>query len=76
LVAIEGLRVTRDNLDKLLLAAGQGVEVEVHVFRRDELRAYRVRLAPAPLDTCEFWFLADAPAEAHRRRAAWLGPSR
>ena len=74
LVAIEGLRVTRDNLDKLLLAAGQGVEVEVHVFRRDELRAYRVRLAPAPLDTCEFWLLADAPAEAHRRRAAWLRP--
>ena len=74
LVAIDGLRVTRDNLDKLLLAAGEGMEIEVHAFRRDELQVRRVRLAPAPLDTCELWLLEDALEESHQRRIAWLGP--
>ncbi len=74
LVACDGLRVTRDNLDQLLLAAGQGMEVEIHAFRRDELQSRRVRLAPAPLDTCELWLLEDTPEESHQRRAAWLGP--
>ena len=43
------------------LAAGEGAEVEIHAFRRDELQVRRVRLAPAPLDTCELWLLEDAP---------------
>lgn len=73
LVALDGLRISRDNLDKLLLAAGEGAEVEIHAFRRDELQVRRARLAPAPQDTCELWLLADAPAEAQARRAAWLG---
>ncbi len=73
LVALDGLRVSRDNLDKLLLAAGEGAEIEIHAFRRDELQVRRARLAPAPLDTCELWLLPDAPPQAQVRRAAWLG---
>jgi predicted metalloprotease with PDZ domain len=73
LVALDGLRISRDNLDKLLMAAGEGAAVEIHAFRRDELQVRRARLAPAPQDTCELWLLADAPAEAQARRAAWLG---
>ncbi len=73
LVALDGLRISRDNLDKLLLTAGEGSEVEIHAFRRDELQVRRARLAPAPLDTCELWLLADAPPQAQTRRAAWLG---
>jgi len=73
LVALDGLRISRDNLDKLLMSAGEGAEVEIHAFRRNELQVRRARLAPAPLDTCELWLLADAPEEAQARRAAWLG---
>lgn len=73
LVALDGLRISRDNLDKLLSAAGEGAEVEIHAFRRDELQVRRARLAPAPLDTCELWLMADAPPQAQARRAAWLG---
>ena len=73
LLALDGLRISRDNLDKLLLAAGEGTEVEIHAFRRDELHVRRARLAPAPLDTCELWLRADAPPQAQARRAAWLG---
>ena len=73
LVALDGLRISRDNLDKLLLAAGEGAEVEIHAFRQDELQVRRARLAPAPLDTCELGLMADAPPRAQARRAAWLG---
>ena len=52
LVAIDGLRVDAPaGLDLLLAQYRAGDRVTVHVFRRDELRAFTVRLAPpAALD--------------------------
>jgi len=52
LVAIDGLRVEAPaGLDLLLAQYRAGDRVTVHVFRRDELRAFTVRLAPpAALD--------------------------
>ncbi|MCJ9709324.1 PDZ domain-containing protein, partial [Bordetella hinzii] len=52
LVAIDGLRVEAPaGLDVLLSQYRPGDRVLVHVFRRDELRAYRLRLAaPEALD--------------------------
>ncbi|CCJ61047.1 peptidase, M61 glycyl aminopeptidase family protein [Bordetella bronchiseptica MBORD675] len=52
LVAIDGLRVDAPaGLDVLLSQYRPGDRVTVHVFRRDELRSFQVRLAaPAPLD--------------------------
>ena len=44
LIAIDGLRVTGSNLDSLLGRYQPGAAVEVHAFRRDELRVARVRL--------------------------------
>ncbi len=73
LVALDGIRVTRDNLDTLVARVEEGAETEVHAFRRDELMQFRARPQPAPADTCELSILADAPDHAARRRAAWLG---
>ncbi|MBV7484692.1 M61 family metallopeptidase [Bordetella sp. BOR01] len=52
LVAVDGLRVDAPaGLDLLLAQYRAGDRVTVHVFRRDELRAFKVRLAPpAALD--------------------------
>src|SRR5690606_18527680 len=52
LVAVDGLRVDAPaGLDLLLAQYRPGDRVTVHVFRRDELRAFTVRLAPpAALD--------------------------
>lgn len=52
LVAVDGLRVDAPaGLDVLLSQYRPGDRVRVHVFRRDELRAFTVRLAaPAALD--------------------------
>ena len=49
LVAMDGLRITDPAaLDRLLAAYAPGDTVELHVFRRDELRQFRVTLnAPA-----------------------------
>ena len=50
LVAIDGLRVGDSaSVERLLRAYRPGDTVTVHVFRRDELRAFQVRLgAPSP----------------------------
>ncbi|MVW71485.1 M61 family metallopeptidase [Bordetella sp. 15P40C-2] len=52
LVAIDGLRVNAPGgLEELLAQYRPGARVTIHVFRRDELRAFEVRLgAPEALD--------------------------
>lgn len=52
LVAVDGLRVDAPaGLERLLSQYRAGERVTIHVFRRDELRAFRVRLAaPAALE--------------------------
>ncbi|MBK1732922.1 M61 family metallopeptidase [Thiococcus pfennigii] len=73
LVAIDGLRVTRDNLAGLLGRAATAGTVTVHAFRRDELMTFAVEPRPAPADTCELRLIADAAPGVLARRAAWLG---
>jgi len=49
LVAVDGLRVDASvGLDALLAAYQAGDTVTVHVFRRDELRCFSVKLSAAP----------------------------
>lgn len=53
IVALDSLRVNdQASLNKLLAAYSAGDKVEIHVFRRDELRRFRVKLHPAPLQSC------------------------
>ena len=53
LVAIGGLKVTETGgCDRLLRAYKPGDTVQVHVFRRDELRAFELTLEPSPLTEC------------------------
>ncbi|MBB5461794.1 M61 family metallopeptidase [Paraburkholderia sp. Cpub6] len=44
LIAIDGLRVTGGNIDALLTRYQPGAKVDVHAFRRDELRVTQVKL--------------------------------
>ncbi|MGF6412619.1 M61 family metallopeptidase [Paraburkholderia sp. MM5482-R1] len=44
LIAIDGLRVTGGNIDALLMRYQPGAKVDVHAFRRDELRVTQVKL--------------------------------
>lgn len=74
LVAIDGIKVTSDNLDALLIRKAAGTEVEIFAFRRDELMRFCVTLAPAAQDTIKLGLVAKVSPEARRLRKAWLGP--
>lgn len=73
IVAVDGLRAARDNLDALIGRVPEGARVTVHAFRRDELMTFEVHPRAPTSDTCELSLLLDVPKEALRRRAAWLG---
>jgi len=60
LVAINGLRVTETGPDRLLQAYQPGDTVTVHVFRRDELRAFDVTVSEPARTECIL--TAAAPA--------------
>ena len=54
LVALDGIKVDANNntLDTLLNRYAPGERVTVHVFRRDELRAFELTLAPPAQNEC------------------------
>ena len=62
LVAVDGIRVGRTpaTLDALLDRHRPGEIVQIHVFRRDELREFKVTLAAPSESDC---VLEDMPAE-------------
>ncbi|MBV8633155.1 MAG: M61 family metallopeptidase [Burkholderiaceae bacterium] len=71
LVALDGLRVTASNLDKLLERYRIGDSVTLHAFRRDELLSFSAELTA---DDMPKWEMAPGKqAGAVRRRKAWLG---
>jgi predicted metalloprotease with PDZ domain len=72
LVAVDGLRVTGGNLDRLLAGHRIGDTVRVHAFRRDELRTFDVILAGSQPRSCRL-VLDSKPVKAIRAlREAWL----
>ncbi|MDR8035743.1 M61 family metallopeptidase [Burkholderia cenocepacia] len=71
LIAVDGLRVTGTNLDALLARYRPGDKVEVHAFRRDELRTAKLKL-DGPEVTRYRLTAAAKPAVATKAREAWL----
>ena len=72
LVAVDGLRVKQDRLDKYLAGMPPGKQVSMQVFRRDELMEFILEPEPAPSDTCDLWILQDMGEAVERRRKRWL----
>jgi len=72
-IALDGLKVSSDAIDKMLTTRRAGDAIAVHAFRRDELFTTRLALAPAPRDTA--WLELDAEAGTITRaaRTSWLG---
>jgi predicted metalloprotease with PDZ domain len=71
IVAVDGLRATRGNLEALVGEHAPGVTVRIHAFRDDELKVFDVTLQAAPMDTC-FLKASDRVDDTIRaRRAAW-----
>lgn len=72
LVAIDGLRVTGGNLDALLARYRAGERVEIHAFRRDELRVVQLKLDGPEVVNYRLTTV-DKPAAVRKWREAWLG---
>ncbi|ACC71877.1 PDZ domain-containing protein [Paraburkholderia phymatum] len=72
LIAVDGLRVTGSNLDALLARYQPGAKVEVHAFRRDELRVAQVRLDGPEVSRYKL-AANDKRASAVTARKRWLG---
>jgi predicted metalloprotease with PDZ domain len=72
LIALDGLRVTPTNLDKLLTRYSPGDNVQVLAFRRDELMSFSVSLAATPPSKFALTIDPKASARAVRMRARWL----
>jgi predicted metalloprotease with PDZ domain len=73
LVSLDGLRVTPVNWLKSLGRIRIGRQVEICVFRRDELRRFTIEARISPRDTCYLSLEADVDADTARRRRDWLG---
>ena len=71
-VALDGLQLTSANADSRLKACRDGDELDLVVFRGDELVTTRIRLASAPLDTCYLELVEDVELDVESRRMAWL----
>jgi predicted metalloprotease with PDZ domain len=71
LIALDGLRVTGSNLDSLLSRYLPGAKVEVHAFRRDELRTAQVKL-DGPEVTRYKLTVSDKQLAARKARERWL----
>ena len=71
LIAIDGLRVTGANLDTLLSRYLPGAKVEVHAFRRDELRTAQLKL-DGPEVGRYILSVTDKRAAARNSRERWL----
>jgi predicted metalloprotease with PDZ domain len=72
IVAVDGLRATRGNLEALVGSHPTGNSVRIHAFRRDELMVFDVVLKPAPLDTCVLALQEPVDDLTRSRRSAWL----
>jgi predicted metalloprotease with PDZ domain len=71
LVAIDGLRVTGSNLETLLSRYLPGAKVDVHAFRRDELRRTTVKL-DGPEVSRYLLSIADGRGPSKQWRERWL----
>jgi len=73
LVAINDVKASARLLATLLDRPRSGKPINVHAFRRDELRSFRVELDAAPLDTAYLLLDADPTPAQKSRRDEWLG---
>lgn len=72
LVALNGLKVTSSNLEKLLAPYKPGDSVEIYAFRRDELMCFEIPLQALPMDTVELLLKQDVGEQVEARRIDWL----
>lgn len=72
-IAIDGIRATQENIEKLLANHREEEAVTLHAFRRDELMTFEVPVETAPMDTCYLVLNEGIEASIVEQRSRWLG---
>ena len=72
IIAVDGLRMDCKAMESYLAQRPVESQVKLHVFRRDELMEFEVRLLPAPADTAVFYLPAELDDKRRRLQAGWL----
>ena len=75
LLALDGLRITRSNLESQIKRYPVDATLSIHAFRRDELMEFQLSLQPAAPDSCYLQQQASADDACQQRRDAWLTPA-
>lgn len=73
LIALDGIRVTASNLDKLLARYRPGTPAVAHLFRRDELLVMGLDLSAPPLDQVKLTSQKRLSQKTKALRQGWLG---
>lgn len=68
-IAVDGLKVSAQ-LEKVIATYAVGDTLCIHVFRRDELMQFDVRLQAAPFETCVLTMPSEG--ESHDRVVQWI----
>lgn len=69
-IAVNGLKANKDNIVNLLAPFNVGDDIEIHVFRRDELMTLMVTLSQAREDS--WYFETTTDATVTQQRSEWL----
>lgn len=72
IIAIDGLKITAQNLECMVSSKAPGAQLHVHAFRRDELMEFVLVAQPAPDDTCYLALQTKPGKRAKQLLDAWL----
>ena len=73
IIAVDNLKVTKSNIEKIIKSYPIDTQVTVHAFRRDELMAFDLKLAKTENETFYLEFTDNPNESTLQNRSAWLG---
>lgn len=72
-IALDGIKVSAQNLEKMVSHKAPGTKIRIHAFRRDELMEFKVVTQAAPADSCTLTLSSQPTPQAMQLLDNWLG---
>jgi predicted metalloprotease with PDZ domain len=72
IVAIDGLNMKARQMEQYIARQQDGAIIELHLFRRDELKVIRLTPLPAVADTCTIYLPQHPGSKQQQRLDHWL----
>ncbi|MCG7966516.1 MAG: PDZ domain-containing protein [Candidatus Thiodiazotropha taylori] len=72
IVAVDGLRMSANQFENYILDTDAGDQIEVHLFRRDQLMSLVLQPQQAAFDTCYFELTEPSDEAVKQRQSDWL----